>query len=279
MYGYVVSLLIAVPVYGQHEYTHALIADLEREGADYLIIDNRGDYPKIGSERVVTPGENLGWAKGSDVGFRTAFDEGYTHAMTLNNDTRLSKGFAAGLLDPSLPKDAGIVGPMIDQGFPCAIPELQPAAADYVPRPRYRAVPAVEGTALMMSRECWDALGGMDLHSFGRYGWGIDLDLALRARNAGYGVYVTEMAYINHFGGKTAKANFGSWRYEWNANYALVRGLGRVHGRKWRDKFDGALMGGGPGPSGWRARALLTAAMAGEAGAFVDRRRSNSGKR
>ena len=52
----------------------------------------------------------------------------------------------------------------------------------------------------MLSRECWQTIGGMDLRSFGRYGWGIDLDLALRARNAGYGLYITEMAYINHFG-------------------------------------------------------------------------------
>lgn len=51
--------MITVPVFGQHEYTHALVADLEREGADYLIVDNRGDYPRIGTERVSTPGENL----------------------------------------------------------------------------------------------------------------------------------------------------------------------------------------------------------------------------
>ncbi|EUA85219.1 putative rhamnosyl transferase wbbL2 [Mycobacterium ulcerans str. Harvey] len=37
--------------------------------------------------------------------------------MTLNNDTRISKGFVAGLLDPRLPADTGIVGPMIDHGF------------------------------------------------------------------------------------------------------------------------------------------------------------------
>ena len=86
-------MLITIPVFGQHEYTHALVGDLEREGAEYLIVDNRGDYPKISNERITTPGENLGWAGGSDLGFRVAFSEGYSHAMTLNNDTRLSKGF------------------------------------------------------------------------------------------------------------------------------------------------------------------------------------------
>ncbi|MEZ0366471.1 glycosyltransferase family 2 protein [Mycobacterium sp. pUA109] len=230
MYGDPVSVLIAIPVFGQHEYTHALVGDLEREGADYVIVDNRGDYPKVNGERVVTPGENLGWAGGSDLGFRVAFSEGYSHAMTLNNDTRISTGFIAALLDPRLPADAGIVGPMFDHGFPYAETDHKPDAANYTPRPRYRRVPAVEGTALMLSRECWRAIGGLDLRTFGRYGWGVDLDLALRARKAGYGLYTTEMAYINHFGRRTAKARFGGWRYELGGNLAMVRGLRKLHG-------------------------------------------------
>jgi hypothetical protein len=63
MYGWPVSLLITVPVFGQHECIHALVGDLEREGAEYLIVGNRGDYPKISNERVITPGENLGWGQ------------------------------------------------------------------------------------------------------------------------------------------------------------------------------------------------------------------------
>lgn len=225
-----VSLLITVPVYGQHEYTHALLPDLQREGADYLIVDNRGDYPKVGDERVITPGENLGWAGGSELGFRTAFAEGYSHAMTLNNDTRLSRGLVAALLDPRLPADVGMVGPMFNIGFPYAVAPGIPDAASYVPRPRYRVVPAIEGTALAMSRECWDAVGGMDLDTFGRYGWGLDLDLALRARKAGFGLYTTEMAYVNHFGRKTANAHFGSRKYHYGSSWEMIQGLRRNHG-------------------------------------------------
>lgn len=91
-------------------------------------------------------------------------------------------------------------------------------------------MPAVEGTALVMSRDCWDAVGGMDLSTFGRYGWGLDLDLALRARKSGYGLYTTEMAYINHFGRKTANTHFGGHRYHWGASAAMIRGLRRTHG-------------------------------------------------
>jgi GT2 family glycosyltransferase len=157
--------------------------------------------------------------------------------MTLNNDTRISRGFVDALIDPCLPADVGIVGPAIDHGFPSAEADEKPDAADYAPRPRYRAVPVVEGTALVLSRDCWQTIGGLDLQSFRRYGWGVDLDLALRARKAGYGLYVTEMAYINHFGHKTANAHFGRRRYEWQANFEKVRGLRKLHGRKWRKQF------------------------------------------
>lgn len=232
MYVWLMSLLITIPVFGQHEYTHALVSDLEREGAEYLIIDNRGDYPRVRNERVITPGENLGWARGSDFGLRIAFAEGYSHAMTLNNDTRISQGFVAGLVDSRLAADAGIIGPMIDHGFPCAVDRQRPDAADFIPRPQYRAVFAVEGTALSVTRECWEEIGGLDVSTFGTYGWGIDLDLALRARKAGYGVYVTEMAYINHFGGKTAKMHFGNLRYKVGGNVVMMQGLRRLHG--WR---------------------------------------------
>ena len=68
MYGHVVSLLITVPVYGQHEYSHAVVGDLEREGAEYLIVDNRGDYPRIGNERVITTGKpRVGWGERARV--------------------------------------------------------------------------------------------------------------------------------------------------------------------------------------------------------------------
>ena len=86
----------------------------------------------------------------------------------------------------------------------------------------------------MLSRECWLTIGGLNLLTFERYGWGIDLDLAVRAREAGYGVYITEMAYINHFGHKTARATFGRQRYQLMANFAKVRGMRKLHGRKWR---------------------------------------------
>jgi len=88
----------------------------------------------------------------------------------------------------------------------------------------------------------------MDLRTFGRYGWGIDLDLVLRARDAGYGCYTTEMSYINHFGRGTAKATFGRRRYEFTVELIMKRELRKAHGRNWHKRFPPGTL---PQP-GWR---------------------------
>ncbi|HET6733253.1 glycosyltransferase family 2 protein [Mycobacterium sp.] len=220
------TLLIGIPVYGQHKYTHALIADLRREQADFVIIDNRGDYPRIGDEHVITPGRNLGWAGGSNFILRHAFANGYSHAMTLNNDTRLSPGFVNGLLDPRIPDDAGIVVPVYDDigGHKRILSDYRGPAADYRPKPILRKLPFSDACGLMITRSAWQAVGGFDERSFGRFAWGADVDLCLRARVAGFGVYATEMAYMNHFGRKTAKqfSLYGA-RAQYRYRYGMLR--------------------------------------------------------
>jgi hypothetical protein len=89
MHGWLVPLLITVSVCGQCEGTDALVADLERESAEYLIVQN---------ERIVAPDGNLYWAGGSVSGFRIAFSEGYFHSMTINNDSRNFNGTRGRLL-------------------------------------------------------------------------------------------------------------------------------------------------------------------------------------
>lgn len=163
------ELLIGIPVYGQHEYTHALIGDLEREGADYVIIDNRGDYPTVGNERVVRPSKNLGWAGGSNLAFRLAFSEGYQNAMTLNNDTRLSVGYVRALLDPDLPADRGLVATVYDhkQAHRNMLADYDGPADGYVPKDRYRELAFVDGTGFLITRDAWRAVGDLDVRTFG----------------------------------------------------------------------------------------------------------------
>ena len=230
------QLLISVPVFGQIEYTHALVDDLCRESADFVIVDNGGDYTPSAGERVCRPTRNTGWAGGSNIGFRIAFSEGYERAMTLNNDTRLSPGFVSGMLDHRIPADAGIICPVYDdeRAHRSLLSEFRGPAAEYEPRHRYRILEVADGTALMITRAAWIAVGGLDDRSFGEFGWGADLDLCLRVRDAGFGIYASELSFLNHFGKKTALANVSAFSYEYRSGRAMRRGLNRIHGKKWR---------------------------------------------
>ncbi|GAC67738.1 hypothetical protein [Gordonia soli] len=224
------SLLVGVPVYGNHELTHAIVDDLQREDADFVIIDNRGDYEPIRGERVERPGTNLGWAGGSNLGFRIAFSEGYENAMTLNNDTRLSVGYFDGLLDSSLPDDRGLVAGVYDDkaAHGQMLAEYDGPAQEYTPVSKYRDVNFVDGTGLLITRDAWRSVGDLDERTFGPFAWGADLDLSLRVRDAGYGIYVTEKSFLNHFGRATAYQLAGKFRYVVGSHRHMVRGIRRA---------------------------------------------------
>ena len=231
------SLLVAVPVYGQHHLTHTLISDLHREQVDFVIVDNRGDYLPLGDEWVVRPPTNLGWAGGSNLGLRLGFAHGYHNAMTLNNDVRVSRGYFDGLLDPRLPANRGLVCGLYDDPAQRALWPTSPVgdAADYTPQRRYRPLSCADGTGLMMTRDLWVAIGGLDDRSFGRFAWGADIDLSIRAHDAGFGIYATEMSFLNHFGRQTARRITSNRRYAFFGGTAMSRGLWRVHGARWKD--------------------------------------------
>ncbi|WP_299569849.1 glycosyltransferase family 2 protein [uncultured Williamsia sp.] len=229
------SLLVGVPVYGQVEMTHDLVGDLERENVDYVIVDNRGDYTRVASENVVTPGRNLGWAGGSNLAIRTAFAEGYDWAMTLNNDVRLSRAFVDGVVPEGLPDDAGVVAPVYDDRAHLAVLSDYAGPADeYTPRDVYRVTPIVDGTAMAISREAWKEVGEIDERSFGAYAWGANLDLCLRAQDAGYGIYGTETSFINHLGRRTVREMDG--KYVRRAMKSMTHAMKTLYGRNWRSR-------------------------------------------
>lgn len=228
------TLLVAIPVLGQHRLTHQLLDDLARQqfqSFDVLVVDNGGDYPRLGSERVLRPGRNLGWAGGSNRGFREGFTAGYSHVMTLNNDTRLSPDFITGIMDKRLPDDAGIVGPVYDDKCPHQRCDHEGSAAEYSGAEYVRRVPFVDGTSLTLTHAAWLAVGDLDIRSFGNYSWGADLDLCFRVRRAGFACYVAESSFMNHLGRKTADAVAGKHRYRRTASVQRNRGIRRHYRR------------------------------------------------
>lgn len=226
--------LVTIPAFGSNELTHAVLPDVMAESdlVDLLIIDNGGHYEKIADEWVIRPGENIGWAAASNMGFRIAFRQGYEYAATLNNDTRLSPEFFAGLLDPRLPDDAGIVGPVYNGWWGAQGTDFAGPVDEYEPSDFYRSVQSVDGTALVMSAAAWETIGGLDERTFGRFAWGSDIDLSIRVKRAGFGVHVTERSFLHHFDKVSASEAFGRRRYFLRADRDCKRALRRLYGRK-----------------------------------------------
>jgi GT2 family glycosyltransferase len=105
-------------------------------------------------------------------------------------------------------------------------------ASDYLPKPVVHKLRYSDACAFMITRSAWLALGGFDERAFGKFAWGADVDLCLRARVAGFGVYATELAYINHFGRQTANAV--SRIYGARAQFRYRYGMLRYWRKDWR---------------------------------------------
>ncbi|WP_082135509.1 glycosyltransferase [Mycobacterium sp. EPa45] len=225
--------LVTIPAYGRNELTHAVLGDVMAESdlVDLLIIDNGGHYEAVAGEWVKRPGRNLGWAGASNLGFRTAFHRNYEYALTLNNDTRLSPGFFAGLLDTRLPKDLGLVAPVYNDWWATQASTYAGAVSDYEPLDYYRRVPMVDGTAMMISANAWETVGGLDERTFGRFAWGSDIDLSMRVAAAGFGIYATERSFLHHEGMVSAAESVGRRRYFFRAHRDCERALRRLYGR------------------------------------------------
>lgn len=226
--------LVTIPAFGANELTHAVLPDVTAESdlVDVLVIDNGGHYEKLADERIIRPGENIGWAAASNMGFRIAFSRGYEYGATLNNDTRLSPGFFAGLLDPRLPDDVGIVGPTYDGWWSAQESSFDGVVGEYEPADYFRSVPSVDGTALMLSARAWEAVGGLDERTFGRFAWGSDIDLSMRVKHAGFGVYITERSFVHHLDKVSASEAFGRHRYFLRADRDCKRAFRRLYGRR-----------------------------------------------
>jgi GT2 family glycosyltransferase len=250
-------VLVVVPVLGHHEMTHELLGDLRREAdvADVVVVDNGGDYPIAADEAVLRPGENLGWAAGTNAGTTAHRRPEHAGAVWLNNDTRLAPGHLAGLLTAWRDTAAGVVGPFYDCYWPHQrVPDV--ALARYRPQRRHFRVPFVDGTCMFVAAATLDRIGLLDAETFGPVGWGAEIDYSLRARAAGLPVVVTRLAYLHHERSTTGKTAFAGGLEEYaSVGYpALVEGMARKWGDDWRERAGLDAVTGQTRPVGWRDR-------------------------
>lgn len=199
-------ITVAIPTYRRQDLTHVLLDDIAKEHniVDVVIVDNAGDYTPRADERVLRPGTNLGWAGGCNLALADPAAGSSAAIVLLNNDTRLSPHFFAGLLDAHAATGAALLGPLYDNGWEHQLAPAPSPAADYQPECRHRQVPFLDGTCLFIPRPTRRAIGSLDTAAWPRFGWGCDKDYALRARLAQGRVVVTAQAYLNHLGRQTA---------------------------------------------------------------------------
>lgn len=232
-------IAVVIPVYGRDDLTHGVLEDVAQEPwAEPVVVDNRGDYVPVGGERVLRPGRNLGWAGGCNLALEQLRDEAHDAYVLLNNDTRLSRGFFAGLGQASEQTGAALLGPVYDGVWPYQHVDHDGPADSYSPFLAARTVPFLDGTCLFVPRRTIEEVGLLDAETFRRHGWGVDFDYALRVRRSGGELWVTELAFLHHDGNGTADfASDRGWRLDaWNE---MVVGMRRKWGQAWPRRLRG----------------------------------------
>lgn len=162
--------------------------------------------------RIIVNRENLGFAAGNNVGLRAAFADGADAALVLNNDTTLAPDALAHLFAArhAYP-DAGILSPaiLLDQpphriwfaGAGPVNPWTGRSGGKLEGEPETALPPTVcptgwvSGCAMLVTRAYHESVGGFDARFFMYIE---DVEYALRARGAGFGVYLVPDAVIYH---------------------------------------------------------------------------------
>jgi GT2 family glycosyltransferase len=217
------KLAYIIPVFGEHDYTDAILRDLlaQDHSNDIFVIDNKGDYDEdrvreeyrsSHSNLEVIDGDERRWLKGTNYGTSVAAQVNRTYGceygayVWLNNDTRISPEFSSGISASleALGSLCGLLAPSYDDVWPQQHCGHRGPAADFRGVEFEKEVRFVDGACMVVPTATWEKIGPMD-ERFWQFGWGGDLDYCLRVREAGLGVFVTQRAYFNHLGGGTNK--------------------------------------------------------------------------
>jgi GT2 family glycosyltransferase len=218
---------IVIPVYNQLNYTRQCVEAIDRtapQGSwELIVVDNAsadgtaewlaGLSLRHGSVRVIRNEANLGFGRACNQGMAAAKGEG---VVLLNNDAVVLGDWLAGLWAP-LRGDArgGMSGPITNFGRPEQTRRLRdpregeeaPAVFDEWIRAHagvHMPVDVLSGFCLLMTRGVIERLGGFDPC----YGLGYfeDDDFSLRARLAGFPLWICEGVLVYHHGAVTSQA-------------------------------------------------------------------------
>lgn len=212
------SVSVVVVAYGAGPALERCLDSLEGECDEILVVDNKGDAPEREGVRVISPGENLGFAAGANLGAREASGD---VLMFVNPDAVVAPGaprqLEATLSDPAIgvamarlrllddPDKLNSSGTEVHvSGIGWAGGYGEPADAVS----SLRDVPAPSGAAMAIRAGTFRHLGGFAEELFMYLE---DLELGWRARLAGLRVVVDPEADALHeyeFGRNPRKSYF-----------------------------------------------------------------------
>jgi GT2 family glycosyltransferase len=236
------------------ELIRACLASLARASGPLrtILVDNspsgeaaallRREFPEA---IAIEPGQNLGFAGGSNAGIRAALERGATHILLLNPDAEVAPDFLAPLLEAASAPRVGIVTGKIllserpgeprriwaagsrfhawrGIGLNCGEGEKDSAAFD-----KARDVDFASGCLFFARREVFERVGLFDERYFCYLE---DADLCARARRAGFCVRYEPRAIAFH---KVHGSSGGSFEKEGAVtSYYLTRNR-LLYARKW----------------------------------------------
>lgn len=188
---------------------HVVIADNASEPEDVAELERL--YGDADDVEIVRVPENRHFAGGVNAGTARALERGATHVFVLNNDTVIEPDCVERLLAASdAHPNAGIVGPvLLDLGdrHPLSLGERYSTWSLAIPRTLLKVrstgdgtpyrVGGVMGSALLITRECFERVGPYDESVLVYYE---EVDFALRARACGFEPIIEPGAVVLHDG-------------------------------------------------------------------------------
>lgn len=215
---------IVIPCHNELSYTRLCVESLlahTPESVELIFVDNGStdgtpayldslarDLPDV---RILRNPTNRGFAAACNRGIAAATG---AFILLLNNDTVVTRGWLARLLAAATidemiglvgPRSNCVAGPQVVENAPCGedLAAMHRFAADFALRNAGEGHEAdfAIGFCLLIKRAVVDRIGGFDT----RFGLGNfeDTDFCLRARAAGFRVWICDDVFIHHFGSRT----------------------------------------------------------------------------
>ena len=217
---------VVIPFFGKAAYTAACALSVLQESwasPEIVLIDDGSPHSTTvdrilaslpGPVRIVRAGFNRGYTAGVNAGVRAA---SHDRVVILNNDTRVTPGWDAPLLEALTDPTVFACGPLsnaasyqsvphLKQGDAWAVNDLPPGvtplrlgeALRNAFSGRLLTLPILNGFCYAVRRSQFLELGGLDEQAF-PHGYGEEVDLMLRARDAGLRSLVTPDSFVYHY--------------------------------------------------------------------------------